>query len=61
MSYKQDAQKFLNNWRRQEGLEGTKVKPPNEIVPPHLRQHMRFLVKHKNRPEDGSDRLHANT
>jgi len=54
MTRKDDAQKFLNDWRKQEGLEGTRVKPPQDIVPPHLRQYMRLLVKdqkHKLRPE----------
>tara|TARA_R100000458_G_scaffold46425_1_gene44893 strand:+ start:356 stop:532 length:177 start_codon:yes stop_codon:yes gene_type:complete len=54
MTYKKDAQKFLNNWRKEQGLEGTRVKPPQDIVPLHLRQYMKMLVKdqkHKLRPE----------
>ena len=54
MTKKQDAQKFLDGWRKREGLDGTRVKPPTEQVPPHLRPYMRLLVKdqkHKLRPE----------
>ena len=45
MTYKQDAQKFLNDWRKREGLDGTRVKPPQEIIPPHLRPFVRDLAK----------------
>ena len=45
MTNKQDAQKFLNDWRKQQGLEGTRVKPPTQHVPLHLRPFMKDLAK----------------
>ena len=45
MTYKDDAKKFLNDWRKQQGLDGTRVKPPTQHIPPHLRPFVKDLAK----------------
>ena len=43
--YTNEARVFVENWRKQNGLEGSKVMPSDDAVPTYLRPFLKRVAK----------------
>jgi len=43
--YLNEARIFVENWRKQNGLEGTKTLPSEDAVPTYLRPYLKRVAK----------------
>ena len=43
--YTNETRAFVENWRKQNGLEGTKTLPSEDAVPTYLRPYLKRVAK----------------